>query len=139
KRDVAGWPLFGWLARAAGTIFVDRSSRLAASRGVDSMRKAIESGAVVVLFAEGTSSDGATVLPFKSALLEPALQSRCRITAGAIDYLLNNGSVAAEVCSWRDMRPVPHLLNLFTKPEIGAKFAFATLIARPSNRTHLSP
>src|SRR5881397_1226391 len=65
KRDFAGWPLFGWLARAAGTIFVDRSSRLAASRGVDSMRKAIESGVVVVLFAEGTSSDGATVLPFK--------------------------------------------------------------------------
>ena len=138
KRDVADWPLFGWLARAAGTIFVDRNSRLAAFRGVDSMREAIESGAVVVLFAEGTSSDGATVLPFKSALLEPALQSRCRITAGAIDYLLNNGSVADEVCYWRDMTLVLHLLNLFTKPEIGAKFAFAPLIGRPCNRKELS-
>jgi 1-acyl-sn-glycerol-3-phosphate acyltransferase len=138
KRDVAGWPLFGWLALAAGTIFVDRSSRLAAPRGVDSMREAIEGGAVVVLFAEGTSSDGATVLPFKSALLEPALQSHCRITAGAIDYLLNNGSVADEVCYWRDMTLVPHLLNLFTKPEIGAKLAFAPLIGRPRNRKELS-
>ena len=138
KRDVAGWPLFGWLARAAGTIFVDRSSRLAASRGVDSMRKAIESGVVVVLFAEGTSSDGATVLPFKSALLEPALQSRCRITAGAIDYSLKNGLVADEVCYWRDMTLVPHLLNLFTKPAISAKVAFAPLIGRPRTRKDLA-
>src|SRR6266536_4216534 len=138
KRDVAGWPLFGWLARAAGTIFVDRSSRLAASRGVDSMRKAIESGAVVVLFGEGTSSDGAPVLPFKSALLEPALQSCCRITAGAIDYSLENGLVADEVCYWRDMTLVPHLLNLFTKPAISAKLAFAPLIGRPRTRKDLA-
>jgi 1-acyl-sn-glycerol-3-phosphate acyltransferase len=138
KRDVAGWPLFGWLARGAGTIFVDRSSRLAAPRGVDSIREAIESGALIVLFAEGTSSDGVTVLPFKSALLEPALQSRCRITAGAIDYSLKNGSVADEVCYWRDMTLVPHLLNLFTKPVIGANLALAPLIGRPRNRKELS-
>lgn len=124
KRDVAAWPLFGWLARAAGTIFVERHRRIAARVGVDRVREAIAGGSLVVLFPEGTSSDGATVLPFKPALLEPALQLGCAFTSGAIDYSLAQGSVADEVCYWRDMTLVPHLLNLFTKRSIGSTVSF---------------
>lgn len=138
KRDVAHWPVFGWLAQATGTIFVDRRSRIGAGRVADRMREALASQVLLVLFAEGTSSDGTTVLPFKSALLEPAVQSCCNITAGAIDYSLKNGSVANEVCYWRDMTLVPHLLNLFTKPAIGAKLVFAPFLAGPSNRKELA-
>ena len=125
KRDVVGWPLFGWLARASGTIFADRRRKVGAAAVVGLMRNAITTGALVVLFPEGTSSDGATVLPFKSALLESALQTRCTITAAAIDYSLSYGSVADEVCYWRDMTLVPHLLKLFTKPTIRSKLIIA--------------
>lgn len=76
KRDVASWPLFGWLAHAAGTIFVDRERRFSSPKVVNGIRDAIAGGSVVVLFPEGTSSDGSTVLPFKSALLESAVQPR---------------------------------------------------------------
>jgi 1-acyl-sn-glycerol-3-phosphate acyltransferase len=138
KSDVARWPLFGWLARGAGTIFVDRTSRLAARRGADSIRKAIGSGVVVVLFPEGTSSGGATVLPFKSALLEPALKSRCCVATAAIDYSLESGSVADEVCYWRDMTLVPHLFNLFTKPRIGATLVLAPFNGKARNRKELA-
>jgi len=123
KRDVKTWPLFGWLASSAGTIFADRTRKLASRAAVDLVLEAIENGVLVVLFPEGTSSDGASVLPFKSALLEPAVGSYCPITAATIDYSLTNGSVADEVCYWRDMTLVPHLLNLFTKPSIEAKLA----------------
>src|SRR5438093_7442953 len=85
KRDVAAWPLFGWLAHAAGTIFVDRERRLSSPVVVGLIRNAIASGSVVVLFPEGTSSDGTTVLPFKSALLESAVQLRCPVAAGAVE------------------------------------------------------
>ncbi len=74
KRDVAGWPLFGWLAHAAGTIFVDRQRPLATAFAVNRIHAAIATGLPVVLFPEGTSSDGSTVLPFKSSLLESAVQ-----------------------------------------------------------------
>src|SRR5262249_48814010 len=70
KLEVRRWPIFGWLARAAGTIFVDRSHRSATERGVEQIREALESGLLVVLFPEGTSTDGNTVLPFKSSLLQ---------------------------------------------------------------------
>src|SRR6516162_378895 len=126
KRDVSGWPLFGWLARAAGTIFVDRRRRLAARDAVESMQKAIRNGALVVIFPEGTSSDGVTVLPFKSALLEPALELGCRVTAGAIDYSLPyGGSVGDEVCYWRDMTLAPHLLNFFAKPRVEVRLTIS--------------
>lgn len=124
KRDVARWPFFGWLARAAGTIFVDRGSRLDAARAIAAMKEAIQGGLLLVLFPEGTSSGGATVLPFRSPLLQAAVELRCRITAANIDYELTAGSVADEICYWRDMTLVPHILNVFTKPVIFSHVSF---------------
>jgi len=126
KRDVAGWPFFGWLARAAGTIFVDRENRLSSP------------AVVVVLFPEGTSSDGSTVLPFKSALLESAVQLRCPVASVSIQYALDDGSVADEVCYWRDMTLVPHLLNLFFKREIRSSCSFSPLRIRTGNRKEIA-
>lgn len=71
KAEVAGWPGFGFLARIARTVFVDR--RLSATaRERDSVRRRLESGDSLILFPEGTSNDGNQVLPFKSALLSVA-------------------------------------------------------------------
>ena len=134
KRDVANWPLFGWLAHAAGGIFVDRERRFSTSKAVNLIRKAIAGGSVVVLFPEGTSSDGSTVLRFKSALLESAVQLRCPITSASVDYSLDNGSVADEVCYWRDMTLVPHLLNLLFKREILVNYSFSSAKIRNSDR-----
>src|SRR5438874_681227 len=138
KRDVAVWPLFGWLARAAGTIFVDRERRLASADVVDLVQEAVAGGSLVVLFPEGTSSDGSTVLPFKSSLLESAVQLRCPVTAVAIEYALDDGSVADEVCYWRDMTLVPHLLNLFFKREICSKCSFSYPKIRVGNRKEIA-
>lgn len=138
KRDVAAWPLFGWLARAAGTIFVDRRRRVATGVVVDLMRGVMANDSLVVLFPEGTSSDGSTVLPFKSALLEPALQLNCPVSVGAIDYSLPEGSVADEVCYWRDMTLVPHLVNLLSKAEVKSKLSFARFDPHDVGRKQLA-
>ena len=138
KRDITVWPLFGWLARAAGTIFVDRERRLSSSAVLDPVRDAITGGSLVVLFPEGTSSDGSTVLPFKSALLESAVQLRCPVAAAAIEYSLDQGSVADEVCYWRDMILVPHLLNLFSKPEIRSNCSFSLPKIRSGDRKQMA-
>lgn len=138
KRGIATWPLFGWLARAGGTIFVDRERRLASADVVDLVRNAVAGGSLVVLFPEGTSSDGSTVLPFKSALLESAVQLRCPVAAAAIEYALDDGSVADEVCYWRDMTLLPHLLNLFFKCEIRATCSFSHPRPRIGNRKEIA-
>src|SRR5947209_4361666 len=138
KRDVAAWPLFGWLAHAAGTIFVDRERRLASAAVVDLVRDAITGGLLVVLFPEGTSSDGSTVLPFKSSLLESAVQLHCPVAAAAIEYSLDDGSVANEVCYWRDMTLLPHLLNLFFKREVRSKCSFSVPKIRAGDRKEIA-
>jgi 1-acyl-sn-glycerol-3-phosphate acyltransferase len=138
KRDVRAWPLFGWLARAGGAIFVARNRRTAAANDVRQISMAIESGILVVLFPEGTSSDGASVLPFKSSLLQAAVALRCPITAAGIDYQLADGSVADEVCYWRDMTLAPHLLNLFGKRSIESTIRFSRARARCGDRKNLA-
>jgi 1-acyl-sn-glycerol-3-phosphate acyltransferase len=138
KRGIATWPLFGPLARVAGTIFVDRERRLASADVVDLVRDAITGGSLVVLFPEGTSSDGSTVLPFKSALLESAAQLRCPVAAAAIEYALDDGSVANELCYWGDMSLLPHLLNLFFKREIRATCSFSLPRIRIGDRKEIA-
>jgi 1-acyl-sn-glycerol-3-phosphate acyltransferase len=138
KRDVATWPLFGWLARAAGTIFVDRERRLASADVVDLVREAVAGGSLVVLFPEGTSSNGSTVLPFKSALLESAVQLRRPVAVASIEYALDDGSVEDEVCYWRDMTFGPHLLNLFFKREIESTCSFSLPRIRVGDRKEIA-
>lgn len=71
KAEVADWPLFGILAKLQRTVFVDRRARFVNSQRED-MRARLEAGDNLILFPEGTSSDGNRVLPFKSALLSVA-------------------------------------------------------------------
>jgi 1-acyl-sn-glycerol-3-phosphate acyltransferase len=72
KSEVAGWPVFGTLARLQRTIFIDRTRRLKAGEAAAAIARRIGNGDNMVLFAEGTTGDGNAVLPFRSALLGAA-------------------------------------------------------------------
>jgi lyso-ornithine lipid O-acyltransferase len=72
KAEVAGWPLFGTLARLQRTVFVERQRRSATGETRDTIRDRLLKGDTLLLFPEGTSHDGNRVLPFKSALLGAA-------------------------------------------------------------------
>ncbi len=67
KTDVAGWPVFGLLAKLQRTLFVSRNTRHAV-QGQKDFQERLKEGMHMILFPEGTSSDGHTVLPFKSSL-----------------------------------------------------------------------
>ena len=72
KREVASWPMVGFLARTQRTVFVDRDRRHATGAQADEIAGRLSKGDIIVLFAEGTSSDGNKVLPFRSALVGAA-------------------------------------------------------------------
>lgn len=71
KAEVADWPFFGWLAKLQRTVFIERTRNKAATQR-DEMTRRLEAGDQLILFPEGTSSDGMRVLPFKSALFSVA-------------------------------------------------------------------
>jgi lyso-ornithine lipid O-acyltransferase len=68
KQEVAGWPFVSWLAKLQRTVFVDRNRRASVKETAGAVVERLQAGERVVLFAEGTSSDGNQVLPFKSSL-----------------------------------------------------------------------
>jgi lyso-ornithine lipid O-acyltransferase len=69
KSEVAAWPVFGWLARLQRTIFIERERRQKTGAATQAIAGRLLGGDAVVLFAEGTSSDGVHILPFRSALI----------------------------------------------------------------------
>lgn len=125
KSDVREWPIFGWLASRAGTIFVSRNAPAKVAAQLQEMEHPLRDGRPVILFPEGTSSDGSQVLRFRSSLLESAIITGSPVTSAAIGYdLMGDGSVGTEVAYWGDLVLVPHLSNLLTKKSMMARLSF---------------
>jgi 1-acyl-sn-glycerol-3-phosphate acyltransferase len=72
KQEVASWPFVRWLAKLQRSVFVDRTRRNEVGDKANEILGRLEAGDHIVLFAEGTSSDGNTVVPFKTALFAAA-------------------------------------------------------------------
>ena len=68
KSEVARWPFAGTLARLQRTIFVERERRVSAGQSANEIAARLAKGDLIVLFAEGTSSDGNRIRPFKTSL-----------------------------------------------------------------------
>ncbi len=124
KAEVRRWPVFGWIAQLAGTIFLDRKNPAALLRANDQLRALLAQGVLVVLFPEGTTSDGSSVLPFHASLFQTAVESDIPLTPAYITYRISEGSLAEDVCFWGDMTLVPHLWNLFSKSVLHAFVIF---------------
>ena len=67
KSEVAGWPGIGWLARATGTVFIERNPKKAREQ-TEVLQARLLAGHKLLFFPEGTSTDGLQVLPFKTTL-----------------------------------------------------------------------
>ena len=138
KKEVAGWPLFGSLAKMGATIFVDRERRGAVSGVAAEMRAHLDAGVPLVLFPEGTSSDGTHLLPFRSSLFEPVVQLACPLTACGLRYSLAGGSVVDEVAYWGDMNLATHMINLLGKTGLTVDIHFGPSRTRESDRKTLA-
>jgi len=125
KKEVRSWPLFGLMAKLSGTVFVDRARTSAAHTANTEMSNALAQGVVVMLFPEGTSSDGSKVLPFRPALFDAATKAGANVVSAHISYDVADGSAASDVCYWGEMSFVPHLLRLLSRRQIRARVRFA--------------
>ncbi|MFT4114105.1 lysophospholipid acyltransferase family protein [Silvibacterium sp.] len=123
KSEVRQWPLFGLLASCGGTIFVERGQGSVLASVAEKMRAAFAAGIPVVLFPEGTSTDGSHVLPFFPALFEAALGAREPIASAAIGYVASDVR-EADLCYYGDITFGPHLLTVLGKKGIRARIRF---------------
>ncbi len=140
KSEVANWPVLGLLCRSMGTIFVDRSSRLDVLRVNRLIEEALRSGKGVLLFPEGTSTPGAEVLKFHSALLEPAIRQGCPVSFATVSYRTPVGQTPAHrsVCWWGDRSFLPHFYRLLELKSIEATLVFGSHSIRADGRKLLA-
>lgn len=144
KREVAGWPLIGWAAKVRGTVFVDRQRRHATDGTNAEIAAALAGGAAIVLFAEGTSSDGNRVLPFRSALLG-ALRGPGEVAVQplAIAYTrihgLPMGRRHRPLAAWYgDMDLAPHVVGLARRGPVDVTLSFGDAHVLGGNRKALA-
>jgi len=150
KEDVAGWPLFGYLATLQKTVFISRA-RTALAIARDKVAERLNEGHDIILFPEGTSSDGAGVLPFKAGLFSVLLQdggeSAVEVRPLAIRLLRHNGQpvynnqISLDAYAWYgDMTLLPHLWHLAQQRtlEIGVCVMPALSPARYADRKALA-
>jgi 1-acyl-sn-glycerol-3-phosphate acyltransferase len=111
KMEIVGWPFFGKAARSGGTIFVDRSSLASALTVAEQMteRLKLPIPIPVLLFPEGTSTDGSQVIRFHSRLIDPATSLGVPITTACVRYVLHDGMEERELCWYGDETFVNHL------------------------------
>jgi 1-acyl-sn-glycerol-3-phosphate acyltransferase len=138
KREVASWPLVGIAARMQRTVFVDRTRRHQAANAVQEIVARLASGTSVVLFAEGTSSDGNRVLPFRSALVgavrEAAAQGGIAIQPMSICYTGLHGMPMGRhnrplVAWYGDLDFLPHIKALIARGIIDAVVSYGEPVA----------
>lgn len=134
KREVAGWPLFGLLAKLQRTAFVDRR-RSAAANGRDHVAQRLAEGDSLIFFPEGTSNDGNRVLPFKSTLFA-ALDARrdLPIQPVSIAYTRLDGmplgrALRPLVAWYGDMDLASHLFALLGLGRMTVEVVFHPVVA----------
>ena len=140
KKDVSRWPVMGLLAKSIDTIFIDRENRRDIRRVSARVERELTEGRGVVLFAEGTSSQGARVLPFKPGLLELAARADFAVSYAALNYRVPalERPPHLSVCWWGDMTFVKHLIGLFHLSEIYATLVFGSETIRGGDRKTLA-
>ena len=107
KSDIKSWPIFGYLVTKANTLFIDRNKRQEAGRIVQITAESLIAGDNLCFFPEGTTSDGSgsdgtgtegrQVLPFKSSVLQAAIDANTRIWPIALRYVNSDGSINTQM------------------------------------------
>jgi len=129
KSEIRSWPLLGWLTTMAGTVYVQRGRGGSAERAKPGMQAAADAGLPLVLFPEGTTSLGVTVLPFHGGMLGEAIEAGQPITAACVRYRItrDNGPnrSLADVCFWDDTPLAMHIFRMLSLRGIEVEVYFA--------------
>lgn len=140
KAEVARWPVLGPLTRAVGVVFVERKQRSDVPRALRALQGVLNSGHGVVFFPEGTSSGGASVLPFRASFFELAAQTGLPVHCAALAYRTGPGlpDASTSVCWWGDMSFFSHLYALLRLPHFDASLRFAPQPVLGADRKQLA-
>lgn len=116
KSEIRDWPVAGWLANAAGTFYI-RRGKGGARPLVERLVPHLSAGGSVVLFPEGTTTDGRDMLPFHARLFSAPIDADAWVQPVALRYGTGrDGTPVAPFVGDDDL--VSHILRLLREPEL---------------------
>jgi 1-acyl-sn-glycerol-3-phosphate acyltransferase len=118
KQEVAEWPVMGYLARRLGTLFVRRGDPEQTAGIAEQMAWQLRQGRQLMLFPEGTTTNGERVLRFHAKLLHPAQLAHAPVQAIALQY---QGEARAAAPFIGDDDFLPHLLQILTLDRVSLR------------------
>lgn len=131
KSEVRNWPLIGLLCARTDTVFLERGSRSAAQRVNRTLAGKLRNGEQVAVFPEGTTSAGASLLAFRAALLQSAIDAQIHVQPLALRYrdALGLNAAAAAYCGettfWQSLCAISSAPRITASVEILEKLATA--------------
>jgi 1-acyl-sn-glycerol-3-phosphate acyltransferase len=138
KAEVRNWPIFGVLTACAGTLFIRRDKKSDVARFDDAFAGVVNSGVVLGIFPEGTSTDGHRVQPFHSSLFAAAATAQWPVTPAWIGYEVAEGSVENDVCYWGDMTFFTHFPRVMGLRKIKATVAYGERLEGGGDRKQIA-
>lgn len=116
KSDARKWPVLGWYAEFTHPIWIERNARLKAKDALEEYRSTLEHKVPLIIYPEGTSTDGKQVLPFKTSSFEVAASCGFPIQPIVTVYRVPEGECSP--CWYTDIGIIPHLWQVLGIPEI---------------------
>lgn len=130
KAEIRGWPLIGWMAHRGNTLFIHRGKRDSFIHVLEDMKRRMKAGQNLLVFPEGTTSAGDSVMTFKTRFYEPAIEDGVPIQPLALYYSSPHRS-CAEIAFVNNESFMVHMMRLLGEPYMEAKVKFCEPVATP--------
>lgn len=124
KAEVRDWPVVGAMADRLGTIFLRRGHRRDAMRVKNLLARLLVTGERIVVFPEGTTTDGARVAPFYAALLQAAVDAAIPVQPVAIRHSEHDGTRSDAAAFVDEMTFFDSLGRVLARPRIVTELVF---------------
>ncbi|MBN3040274.1 MAG: 1-acyl-sn-glycerol-3-phosphate acyltransferase [Candidatus Omnitrophica bacterium] len=123
KADIRSWPFFGFFTFLSDTVFVNRQNPAQIKKEIEKITGVLKNKVNIIIFPEGTSTNGEKLLPFKSSFFSAPLKARAKIVPLVVTYKsLNHCDIDSSnrdlVYWYGTMKFFPHLLNVLKQDSI---------------------
>lgn len=129
KSEIRAWPVFGWFAARANTLFIDRSRKQDAAKIVHVVKQSLLAGDSLCYFPEGTTTDGREIKPFKASIAQAAVDLEAVIWPFSIRYPAADGSANVAMAYYGDIELMTSIGNVLAQQKSSVEIHFLTPIS----------
>lgn len=139
KSEIRKWPMIGWLGEKSGTVYIQRGGQNASQNASEKIAENIHSEDSVLVFPEGTTTDGKDVRHFHPRIFAPALDHSLRVQPVAICYLDSEGNPHSNV-PWQNESFLSNVFKILGESTIQVELSFLPILEADgfTERKHLA-